>query len=47
MLEALDYAELTIYAPSTEGTQWLGAHAKCLNRLFDHTKVQVAGDPSA
>ena len=41
-LEAADYVELTVHAPD-DGTQWLGAHATCLNNVFE-IKVEVGID---
>jgi hypothetical protein len=41
-LEAPDYVELAVHAPDG-ATQWLGAHAGCLNRVFD-IKVEVGID---
>jgi hypothetical protein len=39
-LDAPDYVELIVNAPDGGGTQWLGAHASCLNRFLD-IKVEV------
>ena len=33
-LDAADYVELAIQVPDSQGSQWLGAHRACLNRVF-------------